>query len=141
MSTLTYERSGRTNTGAQAVRIEGMRKLRVLVQGEAVLERALTKEERWLLGPLVEEAEGQPSPAIVVPTPEEHKGMAVSLAFEGEDAPRVRVRVHPGQPVRDVGTPYDTLLEELDELLSVELRTRTPMHAHAVLPHELRQEE
>ncbi|MET0405912.1 MAG: hypothetical protein ABW123_26070 [Cystobacter sp.] len=141
MSTLTYERSGRTNTGAQAVRIEEMRKLRVLVQGEAVLERALTVEERGRLGPLVEAAEGQPSPAIVVPPPEGPKGMAVSLAIEGEDTPRVRVRVHPGQPVRDVGTPYDRLLEELDELLTAELRTRAPTHAHAVLPHELRQEE
>ena len=39
MKTVTYERSGRTNTGAQAVRVEGMKHLRVLEQGETVVER------------------------------------------------------------------------------------------------------
>lgn len=141
MSTLTYERSGRTNTGAQAIRIEGMRHLRVLVQGETVVERALTGEEKERLGPLVEQAERQPSPAVVVPTAGGPGGMAVSLAFEGEEAPRVRARAHAGQPVRDVGTPYDSLLEDLDGLLSEELHARSPRHAWAVLPHELRQEE
>ncbi|HEX8536547.1 MAG TPA: hypothetical protein VF664_03730 [Cystobacter sp.] len=141
MSTLTYERSGRTNTGAQAVRLEGMRNLRILVQGETVLERALTAEELGRLGPLVEQARQQPAPVIVLPTPGGPKGMAVSLAFEGEEAPRVRAEAHPGQPVRGVGSPYDALLEDLDELLTEELHARSPKHAYAVLPHELRQQE
>ena len=37
--------------------------------------------------------------------------------------------------------PVDELLSELDGLLTAELHERAPRHAHAVLPHELRQEE
>ncbi len=141
MKTVTYERSGRTNTGAQAVRIERLKHLRVLEQGETVVERALTAEEREHLSPLVEQAERQPAPAVVVPAPGGPDVMAVTLGFEDEAAPRVRMALRPGRPARDMGTPYDTLLAELDALLSKELHTRAPRHAHAVLPHELRQEE
>jgi len=141
VKTVTYERSGRTNTGAQAVRLERLRHLRVLEQGETVVERELSYEEREHLGPLVEEAERQPAPAVVVPTPGGPDTLAVTLAFEDEESPRVRVAVRPGRPARDMGTPYDTLMEELDTLLTKELHARSPRHAHAVLPHELRQEE
>ncbi|HEX5752216.1 MAG TPA: hypothetical protein VFZ09_38745 [Archangium sp.] len=141
MKTVTYERSGRTNTGAQAVRLEGLRHLRVLEQGETVVERELTADELERLGPLVEEAERQPAPAVVEPVAGGPRGMAVSLAFEDEEAPRVRLEAHAGQRARGDGSPYDELLEELDELLTEELHLRAPRHAHAVLPHELRQEE
>lgn len=141
MKTVTYERSGRTNTGAQAVRVEGMRRLRVLEQGDTVVERALTEEEVERLGPLVEEAERQPAPAVLEPAAGGPRGMAVSLAFEDEETPRVRLAAHAGQPATGDGTPYDELLEALDELLTEELHERAPRHAHAVLPHELRQEE
>jgi hypothetical protein len=67
--------------------------------------------------------------------------MAVSLAFEDEETPRVRLEAHAGQRARGEGTPYDELLTELDELLTEELHLRAPRHAHAVWPHELRQEE
>ncbi|PTL76784.1 hypothetical protein [Vitiosangium sp. GDMCC 1.1324] len=141
MKTVTYERNGRTNTGAQAVRVEGMRHLRVLEQGETVVERDLTKEEVERLRPLLEEAEHQEAPAALEPAAGGPRGMAVSLAFEDEETPRVRMAVHPGQAARREGTPYDALLEELDALLTDELHARAPRHAHAVLPHELRQEE
>lgn len=141
MKTVTYERSGRTNTGAQAVRVEGMRHLRVLEQGETVVERELTEDEIERLSPLLEEAERQPAPAALEPAAGGPRGMAVSLAFEDEETPRVRLEAHAGQPARGAGTPYDELLEELDELLTEELHARAPRHAHAVLPHELRQEE
>lgn len=142
MKTVTYERNGRTNTGAQAVRVEGMRHLRVLEQGETVAERALTEEERQRLGPLLEEAEHQEAPAVLEPEAGGPRGMTVSLAFEDEETPRVRLAAHPGQAARRAaGTPYDALLAELDALLTDELHTRAPRHAHAVLPHELRQEE
>ncbi len=141
MKTVTYERSGRTNTGAQAVRVEGMRHLRVLEQGETVVERDLTAEEVERLRPLLEEAERQPAPAAVAPAAGGPRGMAVSLAFEDEETPRVRLEAHPGQRARGAGEHYDALLAELDELLTEELHLRAPRHAHAVLPHELRQEE
>ncbi len=141
MKTVTYERNGRTNTGAQAVRVEGMRHLRVLEQGETVVERELTEEEVERLRPLLEEAERQPAPAAVAPTAGGPRGMAVSLAFEDEETPRVRLEAHPGQTARGAGEGYDALLAELDELLTEELHLRAPRHAHAVLPHELRQEE
>ncbi len=141
MRTVTYERSGRTNTGAQAVRVEGMRHLRVLEQGETVVERDLTKDEIERLRPLVEEAERQPAPAALEPVAGGPRGMVVSLAFEDEETPRVRQEAHAGRPARGTGTPYDELLEELDELLTQELHARAPRHAYAVLPHELRQEE
>jgi hypothetical protein len=141
VKTVTYERSGRTNTGAQAVRVEGMRHLRVLEQGETVVERDLTEEEVQRLRPLLEEAEHQPAPAAVAPAAGGPRGLAVSLAFEDEETPRVRLEAQHGQPARGAGPPYDELLAELDALLTTELHTRAPRHAHAVLPHELRQEE
>ena len=141
MKTVTYERSGRTNTGAQAVRVEGMRHLRVLEQGETVVERDLTEDEIERLQPLLEEAESQPAPAALTPVAGGPRGLAVSLAFEDEETPRVRLEAHPGHPVRGAGAAYDALLAELDELLTSELHTRAPRHAHAVLPHDLRQEE
>jgi hypothetical protein len=141
VKTVMYERSGRTNTGAQAVRVEGMKRLRVLEQGETVVERELTAEEIERLGPLVEEAERRPAPAVLEPAAGGPRGMAVSLAFEDEETPRVRLAAHAGQAAVGDGTPYDELLEELDELLTEELHERAPRHAHAVLPHELRQEE
>ncbi|WP_257451961.1 hypothetical protein [Archangium lipolyticum] len=141
MKTVTYERSGRTNTGAQAVRVEGMKHLRVLEQGETVVERDLTEEEIQRLQPLLEEAERQPAPAALPPEAGGPRGMAVSLAFEDEETPRVRLGCHAGQPVRGAGEAYDELLAELDALLTEELHERAPRHAHAVLPHELRQEE
>ncbi|HEX8439670.1 hypothetical protein [Archangium sp.] len=141
MKTVTYERNGRTNTGAQAVRVEGMRHLRVLEQGETVVERDLTAEEVERLRPLLEEAARQPAPAAVAPAAGGPRGMAVSLAFEDEETPRVRLEAHPGQTARGAGEHYDALLAELDDLLTEELHLRAPRHAHAVLPHELRQEE
>lgn len=141
MKTVTYERSGRTNTGAQAVRVEGMRHLRVLEQGETVVERDLTEEEVERLRPLLEEAEHLPAPAVLEPAAGGPRGMAVSLAFEDEETPRVRLEAHAGQTAKGDGTPYDALLSELDTLLTQELHERAPRHAHAVLPHELRQQE
>jgi hypothetical protein len=141
VKTVTYERSGRTNTGAQAVRVEGLRYLRVLEQGATVLERALTWEEISRLRPLVEQAANEPSPAVVEPEAGGPWGMAVTLAFEDEEAPRLRLEMHAGQPAHGMGTQYDELLEELDTLLTEELHERAPRHAYAVLPHELRQEE
>jgi hypothetical protein len=141
VKTVTYERSGRTNTGAQAVRVEGLKHLRVLEQGETVVERRLTEKELERLGPLVEEAERQPAPVVLEPVAGGPRGMAVSLAFEDEETPRVRLEAHAGRRASGTGTPYDELLEELDELLTKELHLRAPRHAHAVLPHELRQAE
>ncbi len=140
MKTVTYERSGRTNTGAQAVRLEGARRLRVLEQGETVVERELTGEEQARFEPLVMEAARQPAPVVVASEAGGPRGLAVSLAFEDEEAPRVRLAAH-GLPARGAGAPYDALLAELDALLTAELHARAPRHAHAVLPHELRQEE
>jgi hypothetical protein len=141
VKTVTYERSGRTNTGAQAVRVEGMRRLRVLEQGETVVERALTEDEVQRLGPLLEAAAGQPAPAVLEPVAGGPRGLAVSLAFEDEETPRVRLETHPGKAAKGEGTVYDTLLTELDELLTAELHEQAPRHAHTVLPHELRQQE
>lgn len=141
MKTVTYERSGRTNTGAQALRIEGLKRLRVLEQGAAVLERDLTPEEAELLAPLLHEALRQPAPALVEPMAGGPWSMAVTLAFEGEEVPRVSAAARPGQRVRRLGTAYDTLLGALDSLLTEELHAQAPRHAHAVWPHELRQEE
>ena len=141
MRTVTYERSGRTNTGAQALRVEGLRHLRVLEQGETVVERDLTSEEFERLAPLVLEAAERPAPVVVAPVAGGPWGLAVTLAFEGEEAPRVRAEAHPGQRVRRLGTAYDALLGALDALLTEELHTRAPRHAYPVWPHELRQEE
>jgi len=89
---------------------------------------------------LVVEAANQPAPVVVAPEAGGPRGLAVSLAFEDEEAPRVRLAAH-GLPARGAGAPYDALLAELDALLTAELHARAPRHAHAVLPHELRQEE
>ena len=140
MRTVTYERSGRTNTAAQALRIEGLRFLRVLEQGEEVSERKLTREEVRKLAPLMEEAARQPAPAVVTDEAGDSNGLAVSLAFEDEETPRVSLRVR-HLPARGAGRPYDELLAELDTLLTAELHARAPRHAHAVLPHMLRAEE
>jgi hypothetical protein len=118
-----------------------MKHLRVLEQGETVVERDLTKEETRRLGPLLEEAAHQPAPVAVPPEAGGPRELAVSLAFEDEETPRVRLEGRPGRPARGAGPPYDALLAELDALLTSELHTRAPRHAHAVLPHELRQEE
>lgn len=140
MRTVTYERSGRTNTGAQAVRVEGLHHLRVLEQGEEVSERELTPQEIARLAPLMEEAARQAAPIIVPPEAGGPNGLAVSLAFEDEETPRVRLKAKK-LPARGAGSPYDELLEELDALLTAELHARAPRHAHAVLPHMLRVEE
>jgi hypothetical protein len=138
--TVTYERSGRTNTGAQAVRVEGLRFLRVLEQGEEVSERELTVEEVGRLAPLMEAAARQPEPAVLPSAAGGPNGLAVSLAFEDEEVPRVRLKAK-HLPARGAGSPYDELLEELDALLTAELHAKAPRHAHAVLPHMLRAEE
>ncbi|MDY7230317.1 hypothetical protein [Hyalangium rubrum] len=140
MRTVTYERSGRTNTGAQAVRVEGLRHLRVLEQGEEIIERELTPAEVSRLLPLMEEAASQPAPAVVEPEAGGPDGLAVSLAFEDEEAPRVRLAAR-RLPAKGAGSPYDELLAELDSLLTSELHVKAPRHAHAVLPHMLRVEE
>lgn len=140
MRTVTYERSGRTNTGAQAVRIEGLHHLRVLEQGEEVSERELTPEEVHRLAPLMEEAAKRPVPVVMVPTAGGPNGLAVSLAFEDEEIPRVRLSTK-RLPATGAGSPYDELLAELDALLTEELHARAPRHAHAILPHMLRVEE
>ncbi|WP_224247577.1 hypothetical protein [Hyalangium gracile] len=140
MRTVTYERSGPTNTGAQAVRVEGLRHLRVLEQGEEISERELTPEEVDRLAPLMEAAARQPAPVVVPPAAGGPNGLAVTLAFEDEEAPRVRLKAK-RLPARGAGELYDELLEELDALLTAELHTRAPRHAHAVLPHMLRVEE
>jgi len=138
--TVTYERSGRTNTGAQAVRVEGLHHLRVLEQGEEISERELTPDEVDRLAPLMTEAASKPVPVVMVPTAGGPDGMAVSLAFEDEEVPRVRLAAKK-LPATGAGSPYDELLAELDALLTEELHTRMPRHAHAVLPHMLRSEE
>ncbi|ATB51391.1 hypothetical protein [Corallococcus macrosporus] len=140
MRTVTYERSGRTNTGAQALRLEGMKHLRVLEQGEVVSERALTEAEIQRLGPLFEQASRDTAPAVLVPQADGPEGLAVTLAYEDEESPRVRVAAE-RLPARGAGRLYDALLEELDRLLTSELHARAPRHAHAVLPHQLREEE
>jgi hypothetical protein len=138
--TVTYERSGRTNTGAQAIRVEGLHHLRVLEQGEEVSERELTAQEVGRLAPLMEAAARQPAPVVVPPAAGGPNGLAVSLAFEDEEAPRVRLKAR-RLPAKGAGWPYDELMEELDALLTSELHARMPRHAHAVLPHMLRSEE
>jgi hypothetical protein len=138
--TVTYERSGRTNTGAQAVRVEGLHHLRVLEQGEEVSERELTSAEVRRLVPLMEAAARKPAPVVVVPEAGGPDGLAVSLAFEDEETPRVRLAAS-RLPAKGAGSPYDELLAELDALLTSELHARAPRHAHAVLPHMLRVEE
>ncbi|MBN1207229.1 MAG: hypothetical protein JXB05_20255 [Myxococcaceae bacterium] len=140
MRTVTYERNGRTNTGAQALRVEGLHYLRVLEQGEEVCERELTPEEVARLAPLMEAAARKPAPAITPPEAGGPNGLAVSLAFEDEEAPRVRLATK-RLPAKGAGWPYDELLEELDALLTEELHARAPRHAHAVLPHMLRAQE
>ncbi len=140
MRMVTYERSGRTNTGAQAVRVEGLKLLKVLEQGEVVTERALTADEARKLGPLLDEAGRGPVPAVMVPQAGGPDGLAVTLAFEDEESPRVRLATE-RLPARGAGPAYDTLLAELDALLTAELHVRAPRHAHIVWPHELRDEE
>lgn len=140
MRMVTYERSGRTNTGAQALRVEGLKLLKVLEQGEVVTERALTADEVLRLGPLLDAAVREPAPAVVVPEAGGPDGMAVTLAFEDEEAPRVRLATH-RLPARGAGPVYDALLAEMDALLTAELHARAPRHAHVVWPHELRDEE
>ena len=140
MKTVTYERSGRTNTGAQALRVEGLKHLRVLEQGEAVVERDLTPEEVHRLTPLLERVQREPEPAALVPQAGGPEGLAVTLAFEDEETPRVRLATD-WLPAKGAGGGYDRLLAELDALLTAELHTRAPRHAHAVLPHQLRHDE
>ncbi|GHH02357.1 hypothetical protein [Comamonas sp. JC664] len=140
MRTVTYERSGRTNTGAQALRLEGLRHLKVLEQGEVVSERALSEAELQRLGPLLERANQDTVPVVMVPLAGGPEGLAVTLAFEDEEAPRVRVAAEQ-LPAQGAGPLYDALLSELDALLTAELHIRAPRHAHAVLPHQLREEE
>nr|WP_217439483.1 MULTISPECIES: hypothetical protein [unclassified Myxococcus] len=138
--TMTYERSGRTNTAAQALRVEGLKHLWVLEQGEVISERDLTPHEARSLAPLLEEATRQPAPAVLVPQAGGPDGLAVTLAFEDEESPRVRLATE-RLPAHGAGPHYDALLGELDALLTRELHARAPRHAHAVLPHQLRQEE
>jgi len=138
--TVTYERSGRTNTGAQALRLEGLRHLKVLEQGEVVSERPLTEAELQRLCPLVEQASREPAPAVMVPAAGGPDGLAVTLAFEDEESPRVRVAAG-SLPARGAGPLYDVLLRELDAMLTDALHARAPRHAHAVLPHQLREDE
>ncbi|MBU8896636.1 hypothetical protein DRW03_34500 [Corallococcus sp. H22C18031201] len=140
MRTVMYERSGKTNTGAQALRLEGLRHLRVLEQGESLVERDLTAEESRRLLPLVEQAGQSPAPAPLAPATGESDGLMVTLAFEDEELPRVRLTTA-HLPARGAGAALDALLAELDALLTAELHTRAPRHAHAVLPHQLREEE
>lgn len=140
MRTVTYERSGPTNTGAQALRLEGARHLRVLEQGEVVAERDLSPDETRRLGPLVDAAGRGPPPPVEVPQVGGPDGLAVTLAFEDEETPRVRLAAK-RLPALGAGAPYDSLLSELDALLTAELHARAPRHAHTVWPHELRDEE
>nr|WP_240360089.1 hypothetical protein [Pyxidicoccus caerfyrddinensis] len=137
---VTYERNGRTNTAAQALRLEGLKLLKVLEQGEVVTERALTADEAQRLGPLLEAAGRDPAPAVMVPQGGGPEGLAVTLAFEDEETPRVRLATE-RLPARGAGPVYDALLAEMDALLTAELHTRAPRHAHVVWPHELREEE
>ncbi len=139
MKAVTYERRGRTNTGAQAVWVVGLRHLRVLEQGETVTERDLTQDEVRRLGPLLEEAWRKPVPAVAVPVAGGPDGLAVSLAFEDEESPRVRLAAE-RLPATGAGTPYDELLEVLDGILTAELHVRRPRHAHMV-PHSMLRDE
>jgi hypothetical protein len=79
-------------------------------------------------------------PPVEVPQPAGPEGLAVSLAFEDEELPRVRLAAVK-LPARGAGGPYDALLAELDAMLTSELHARAPRHAHTVWPHELRDEE
>ncbi|NNB89176.1 hypothetical protein HI113_15680 [Corallococcus exiguus] len=138
MKTVTYERSGQTNTGAQALRVEGLKHLRVLEQGEPVVERDLTPEEIHRLAPLLEPLQQEPEPATLAPQAGSPDILAVTLAFEDEETPRLRLAT---ERLPAKGGGYDRLLAELDALLSAELHARAPRHAHAVLPHQLRHDE
>lgn len=140
VKTVTYERSGRTNTGAQALRVEGMKHLRVLEQGEPVVERDLSPEELHRLAPLLETLRREPEPAVLAPQAAGPDGLTVTLAFEDEEAPRLRLATQ-RLPAKGAGGGYDRLLAELDALLTTELHARAPRHAHAVLPHQLRHDE
>jgi len=137
---VTYERSGRTNTAAQALWLDGLEHLRVLEQGEVVSERDLTHEEARRLRPRLEAVEDDAVPVVVVPQAGDPDGLAVTLAFEDEESPRVRLAAE-RLPATGAGPLYDALLAELDSLLTEELHARAPRHAHAILPHMLRQEE
>ncbi|MFP2900412.1 hypothetical protein [Corallococcus sp. 4LFB] len=125
MKTVTYERSGRTNTGAQALRVEGLKHLRVLEQGEPVMERDLTQEEIRRLGPLLETLQREPEPATLAPQAGGPDGLAVTLAFEDEETPRLRLATE-RLPAKGAGGGYDRLLAELDALLTAELHARAP---------------
>jgi hypothetical protein len=140
VKTVTYERSGRTNTGAQALRVEGLKHLRVLEQGEPVTERDLTQEEVHRLSPLLESLQREPELPALPPQTAGRDGLAVTLAFEDEETPRLRLSTE-RLPAKGAGCQYDRLLAELDALLTAELHTRAPRHAHAVLPHQLRHDE
>jgi hypothetical protein len=122
------------------VRVEDLHHLRVLEQGDEVAARELTPEEVRRLRPLMEEAASQPAPIIVEPQAGGPEGMAVSLAFEDEETPRVRLAAD-RLPARGAGRPYDQLLAELDTLLTAELHVKAPRRAHLVSPHMLRAEE
>jgi hypothetical protein len=120
--------------------VEDLHHLRVLEQGDEVAERELTPDEVSLLQPLMEEAARMPAPIIVEPQAGGPDGMAVSLAFEDEEAPRVRLAAD-RLPAKGAGWPYDKLMAELDALLTQELHVKAPRRAHLVLPHMLRAEE
>nr|WP_211194446.1 hypothetical protein [Pyxidicoccus fallax] len=122
------------------MRLEGVKTLKVLEQGEVVSERALTADEARRLGPLIEEAGRGPVPVMMLPQAGGPDGLAVSLAFEDEETPRVRLAAE-RLPARGAGPAYDTLLAELDAMLTAELHARAPRHAHVVWPHELRDQE
>nr|WP_242544132.1 hypothetical protein [Corallococcus sp. NCSPR001] len=120
------------------MRVEGLKHLRVLEQGEPVVERDLTPEEIRRLTPLLEPLQREPEPAALAPQAGSPDILAVTLAFEDEETPRLRLAT---ERLPAKGGGYDRLLAELDALLSAELHARAPRHAHAVLPHQLRQDE
>lgn len=140
MSTLLYERTGRTSTAAQALRIEEGRALRALEQGETLSERPLSEAEAQRLGPLIARARAEPHPGTLPSVAGAPDALAVTLTFEDEDVARVRLAAH-ALPPAGAGPAYDALLAELDGLLSRELHSRGPRAGHLVLPHELRVEE
>src|SRR5262245_291354 len=91
MRTATYERMGPVDTAAQALRIEGLRYLRVLERGDLVRERELNPEEIGQLAPLLERAWREPHPEGIAPTAGGSEGISVTFGFEDEAIPRLRL--------------------------------------------------
>lgn len=140
MKTVTYERSGTPSTAAQAIRIEDGHTLRVLEQAEELRARPLTPAEVHQLAPLLERAAREEAPVQLPTEGGLPDALAVTLLFEDEETPRVRLAPR-RLPAHGAGPAYDGLLAALDALLSRELHAARPRAAHLVTPHALLHEQ